>query len=103
MIILMMVLKTDQKLEHCNSIVSNSQYDTCQRNLASFYEFNKKYYFNENCEGSCTITKINQELAGELHKIIIRKFQKPAAFSFFMDIICDFGLKSMQIVNRYSN
>ena len=53
-------------------IAQNLKYDGYQRRLASiFYNF-----FNKNISGSGIKNIPNKELAEELHKLIIRKFNK---------------------------
>ena len=42
----------------------------------------------------------NQELAEELHKPIIRKFEKRKVHSPFIDNICGAGLANMQLINK---
>ena len=55
------------------NIVKNPRYDGYQR-----FCFNDLYFFDKNSSGSGFKSEImpNQELVGELHKSIIRKFEK---------------------------
>ena len=65
------------------NIAKNPKYDGYQRELASmvYKSFDKK------SSGSCFKSKImpNQELAEELHKPIIRKFEKQKVYSSYKD------------------
>ena len=69
-------------------IAKNSKYDGCQRGLASMaYKF-----FDKNIKGSgVTLANKsipqNEQLAEELHKPIIRKFNKRNVYSAFKDNI----------------
>ena len=69
------------------SIASNPKYDGYQRGLASMvYKF-----FNRKSKGSGIKNEIkeNQQLANELHKLIIRKCKKRKVYSSFKDNIWD--------------
>ena len=44
----------------------------------------------------------NQELAEELHKPIIRKFEKQKVHSSFMDNIWDSDLANMQLISKFN-
>ena len=65
------------------NIAKNPKYDGYQRELASmvYKSFDKK------SSSSCFKSKImpNQELAEELHKPIIRKFEKQKVYSSYKD------------------
>ena len=65
------------------NIAKNPKYDGYQRELASmvYKSFDKK------SSSSCVKSKImpNQELAEELHKPIIRKFEKQKVYSSYKD------------------
>ena len=70
------------------AIASNLQYDGCQRGLASMvYKFfgSKVYSPDRNTVGSGI--NENVKLANELHKPIIRKFNKRKVYSSFKDNI----------------
>ena len=74
-------------------IDKDAKYDEYQRNLASMvFKFSHKKFTggavkNQNME--------NQELAEELHKPIIRKFEKRKVYWSFTDNICDADLANM--------
>ena len=79
-------------------IASNPKYDGCQRGLAPMvYEFiNKK-------PADIGIKSIpNQQLANELHKSIIRKFQKRRIYCSFKGIIWGADLADMQLISKYN-
>ena len=44
----------------------------------------------------------NQELAEELHKQIIKKFEKRKVYSFFKDNIWGTDLADMQLISKYN-
>ena len=88
------------------NIAKNPKYDRYQRGIASmFYTFfdkrtsggsamfaNKSAIKNENIS--------NKELAEELHKPIIRKFNKRKVFSPFIDNIWGADLADMQLISK---
>ena len=80
-------------------IAKNSQYDGYLRGLASMVAkfFDKKTsgrgIKNENIS--------NKELAEELHKPIIRKFNKRKVHSTFIDNIWGAGLAGMQLISKF--
>ena len=54
-------------------------------------------------EGSgAKITPQNEQLADELHKIIIRKFKKRKVYSTFKDNIWGADLADMQLLSKYN-
>ena len=81
----------------CN-IASNPKYDGYQRGLASmFYKF-----FDKKSVGSGinTIKSSSSILADELHKTIIKKFEKRKLYSQFKDNIWGVDLADMQSLSR---
>ena len=78
-------------------IVSDPKYDGYQRGLASmvFKCFDKK------SKGSGIKFISNQQLANELHKPIIRKFEKRKVYSSFKDNIWGVDLADMQLISKY--
>ena len=76
----------------------NTRYDGCQRGLASMvykvFGKNKKDIKNE--------IKENQQLANELHKLIIRKLKKRKFYSSFKDNIWGVDLADMQLTSKYN-
>ena len=81
-------------------IASNLKYDGYQRGLASmFYKpFDKK---SKGTEIKNEI-KENQQLADELHKPIISKFEKIKVYSSFKDNIWGVDLADMQLISKYN-
>ena len=83
------------------NIAKDPKYDGYQRGLASIvYKF-----FDKKSEGRDVNTKLalqNQQLAEELHKPIIRKFEKRKVHAAFKDNIWDADLADMQLLSRYN-
>ena len=87
------------------NIAKDTKYDGYQRGLASMvYEF-----FDKKSEGSgakhFNNTKLapqNQQLAEELHKPIIKKFEKRKVHAAFKDNIWGADLADMQLLSRYN-
>ena len=74
------------------NIASNPSYDGYQRGLASMvYKF-----FDKKSLGG------NLELANELHKRVIRKFNKRKVYSSFKDNIWSVDLVDMQLLSKYN-
>ena len=81
-------------------IASNPKYDGYQRGIASMaYNF-----FDEKSivSGINNDVKQNQELANELHKLIIRKFRKSKGYSSFRDNIQGVNLADMEVIIKYN-
>ena len=79
-------------------IANNPNYDGYQRVLASMvYKF-----FDKKFKGSGIINELNDQLANELHKPIIRKFKKRKVYSFFRDNIWGVDLADMQSLSKYN-
>ena len=77
-------------------IASNPKYDGYQRGLASMvYKF-----FDKKSMGSGTAKPSSSILADELHKPIIRKFNKRKVYSQFKDNIWGVDLADMQSLSR---
>ena len=79
--------------------VKDPKYDGYQRGLASMiYKF-----FDNKSKGSGIKNEIkeNQQLANELHKLIIRKFKKRKVCSSFKDNIWGVDSADMQMVSKY--
>ena len=77
---------------------SDPKYDGYQRELASMvYKF-----FDKKSSGSGIINESNYQLANELHKPIIRKFQKRKVYSSFKDSIWGVDLADMQSLSKYN-
>ena len=80
-------------------IAQDPKYDGYQRGLASMvYKF-----FDSKVSGSgAKLTLQNEQLAEELHKPIIRKFEKRRVYSTFKDNIWDVDLADMQLLSKYN-
>ena len=83
-------------------IASDQKYDTYQRGLTSMvYKF-----FDKKSQGSGITAnneiKENIQLADELHKPIIRKFNKRKVYSSFKDNIWGVDLADMQLLSKFN-
>ena len=80
-------------------ITKDPKYDGYQRGLASMvYKF-----FDKNSEGSVVkLIPQNEQLANELHKPTIRKFEKRRVYSTFKDNIWAVDLADMQLLSKYN-
>ena len=79
-------------------IASDPKYDGYQRGLASMvYRL-----FDKKSKGSGIANQPNYQLANELHKPIIRKFQKIKVYSFFRDNILGVDSTDMQSLSKYN-
>ena len=82
------------------SIAKNPKHDGYQHGLASMvYKF-----FDKNISGSGIKNEntSKKELAEELQKPIIRKFQKRKVHSTFIDNICDVDLADMKFITKFN-
>ena len=86
------------------NIANDPKYDGYQRGLASMvYKF-----FDSSVSGSgakhvnTKITPQNQQLTQELHKPIIRKFEKRKVHAAFKDNIWGADLADMQLLSKYN-
>ena len=80
-------------------IAKDPKYDRYQRGLASMvYKF-----FDSKVSGSgVKLIPENEQLANELHKPIIRKFEKRKVYSTFKDNIWGVDLADMQLLSKYN-
>ena len=80
-------------------IAKDPKYDGYQRGLASIiYKF-----FDSKVSGSgAKLIFENKQLANELHKPIIRKFEKRKVYSTFKDNIWGVDLADMQLLSKYN-
>ena len=80
-------------------IAKNPKYDGYQRGLASMvYKL-----FDSKVSGSgAKLTLQNEQLVNELHKLIIRKFEKRRVYSTFKDNIWGVDLADMQLLSKYN-
>ena len=80
-------------------IAKDPKYDGYQRGLASMvYKF-----FDSKVSGSgAKLRPENEQLANELHKPIIRKFEKRKVYSTFKDNIWGVDLADMQLLSKYN-
>ena len=80
-------------------IAKDPKYDGYQRGLASMVYKS----FDSKVSGSgAKLTLQNEQLAEELHKPIIRKFEKRRVYSTFKDIIWGVDLADMQLLSKYN-
>ena len=82
------------------NIAKSPKFDGYQRGLASVvYKF-----FDTRNSGEAIKNKImsNKDLAEELHKPIIRKFEKRKAYSPFIDNIWGADLADMQLISKFN-
>ena len=82
------------------NIAKNPKYDGYQKRLASmvFKFFNKK----SKGSGVNIPLELNEQLAKELHKPIIRKFKKGKVYSGFKDNIWGADLADMQLISKFN-
>ena len=80
------------------NIASDLKYDGYQRGLASMV----CKFFEKKSSGSAIANEPNYQLANELHKSIIRKFNKIKVYSSFRDNIWDDDLADMQSLTKYN-
>ena len=86
------------------NIAKDPKYDGYQRGLASMVDI----FFDRKSVGSgakhinTKITPQNQQLAEELHKTIIRKFEKRKVHASFKDNIWGAELADMQLLSKYN-
>ena len=84
----------------CDKAFNNAKNPGYQRDLASmFYRF-----FDKNTGGGAVKIEIiqNKELAKELHKPIIRKFEKRKVHLSFIDNTCGADLTDMQLLSKFN-
>ena len=81
-------------------IASDQKYDGYQRGLASMiYKF-----FDKKSQGSgLANNNENIQLANELHKPVIKKFNKRKVYSSFKDNIWGVDLADMQLLSKFNN
>ena len=86
------------------NVAKDPKYDGYQRELTSMvYKF-----FDKKSKGSgikhvnTKLTPQNQQLAEELHKPIIKKFEKRKVHAAFKDNICGANLAVMQLLSKYN-
>ena len=81
------------------NIAKDPKYDGYQRGLASMvYKF-----FDSKVSGSgAKLIPENEQLANELHKSIIKKFEKRRVYSTFKDNIWGVNLADMQLLSKYN-
>ena len=78
-------------------IASDSKHDGYERGLASMVQ----NVFDKKSIGSGVAAQPNYQLANELHKQIIQKFERRSYYS-FTDNIWGVGLPGMQLVSKYN-
>ena len=81
------------------NIAKDPKYDGYQRGLASMV----CKFFDSKVSGSgAKLIPENEQLANELHKPIIRKFEKRKVYSTFKDNIWGVDLADMQLLSKYN-
>ena len=80
-------------------IADDPKYDGYQRGLASMVY---KFFESKVSGSSAKLIPENDQLAEELHKPIIRKFEKRKAYSTFKDNIWGVDLADMQLLSKYN-
>ena len=78
----------------------NPKYDGYQRGLASMvYKF-----FDKKSKGSCVNIELkpSEQLAEELHKLIIRNFKKRTVYSGLKDNIWGADLSDIQLISKFN-
>ena len=80
-------------------IAKDPKYDGCQRGLASMVY---KCFDSKVLGGGAKFIPQNEQLANELHKPIIRKFEKREVYSTFKDNIWGVDLADMQLLSKYN-
>ena len=84
-------------------IANNPQYDGCQRGLASMiYNFFDTKASSPDRKTVGSGINENIKLANELHKPIIRKFNKRKVYSSFKDNISGADLADMQLFSKFN-
>ena len=87
------------------NIAKDPKYDGYQRGLASmvYKFFDKKSAGSAAKQVNTKLTPQNQQLAEELHKPIIRKFENSEVHAAFKDNIWGADLADMQLLSKYNN
>ena len=80
-------------------IAKDPRYHGYQRGLASMVY---KFFYSKVSESSAKLILENEQLANELHKPIIRKFEKRRVYSTFKDNIWGVDLADMQLLSKYN-
>ena len=87
-------------------IASNPEYDGYQRGLASMvYKFFDKKTMGSGAAEPSSLERVNNEslkLSDELHKPIIKKFNKRKVYSSFKDNIWGVDLADMQLLSKFN-
>ena len=86
--------------DKASNIAKNPKYDRYQRGLASMV---CKFFDKKSTGGGVNIpSEFNEQLAKELHKPIIRKFEKRKVYSGFRDNIWGADLADMQLISKFN-
>ena len=80
-------------------IAKDPKYDGYQRGLASMV---CKFFDSKVSESGAKLIPQNEQLANELHKLFIRKFEKRKVYSTFKDNISGVNLADMQLLSKYN-
>ena len=80
-------------------IAKDPKFDAYQGGLASMVY---KFFDSKVSESGAKLIPENEQLANELHKPIIRKFEKRKVYSIFKDNIWAVDLADMQLLSKYN-
>ena len=82
------------------NIAKNPEYDECQCGLVSMFS----KFFDKKISGSVIKNEniSNRQLAEELHKLVIRKFNKSKVHPPFIDNIWDADIADMQLISEFN-
>ena len=85
-------------------IANDPKYDGCQRGLVSvvYKFFDKKFKGSGAKHVNTKLIPHNEQLAEELHKHIIRKFEKRKVHAAFKDNVWGADLPDMQLLSKYN-
>ena len=92
-------LRIKIKKNRAFDIAKDPQYDGYQRGLASMVY---KFFDSKVSGGGAKLIPENEQLANELHKPIIRKFEKRKVYSTFKDNIWGVDLSDIQLLRKYN-
>ena len=80
-------------------IAKDPKYEGYQRGLASMVY---KFFVSKVSGSGAKLIPENEQLTNELHKLIIRKFEKRQVYSTFKDNIWGADLADMQLLSKYN-
>ena len=80
-------------------IANDQKYDGYQRGLASMVH---KFFDKKSQRSGLANNKENVQLANELHKPFIKKFDKRKVYSLFKDNVWGVDLADMELLNKFN-